>query len=98
MRDQGITLPLHLGVPGVVDPIKLIRIGSRIGVGQSLRFVAKNKRLAANFIRPGGFDPTELVRDLDSAVSDPRVNIAGLHIFTFNQVGETEEWRQALMS
>lgn len=98
MRSEGVHLPLHVGLPGVVDPIKLVRISARIGVGQSLRFVAKNKRLAAGLIRPGGYDPSDLVRSLVPAIVDPDVNIAGFHIFTFNQVAATEKWRQALIA
>lgn len=98
IRNEGVVLPLHIGLPGVVDPIKLAGISARIGVGQSLRFVAKNRRLAAKFIRPGGYDPTVLVRSLASALADSRLSIEGLHIFTFNQVAATEDWRQGLMA
>ena len=32
-RAAGITLPCHLGVPGAVDPARLLSISLRLGVG-----------------------------------------------------------------
>src|SRR5699024_5282674 len=39
VRGRGTALPLWLGVPGRVDTKRLARVGARIGVGQSLRFL-----------------------------------------------------------
>ena len=42
---RGTRLPIHVGIPGAVPRAKLIRVSSRIGVGDSMRFLRKNARL-----------------------------------------------------
>ena len=94
MRARGITLPLLVGLPGPIDRTKLLGMATKIGVGESTRFLAKNKRLFARPGRagrlhrravPGGVRP--------AAHADPSALVEGLHVFTFNQIAETEAWR-----
>jgi methylenetetrahydrofolate reductase (NADPH) len=94
-RAAGLTLPLYLGVPGVVDRTKLMTMGIRLGIGTSLRYLSKNRGSVMKMLAPGGFDPTELVADL--AADADKLGIAGLHSFTFNSVAETAGWQRAIM-
>jgi methylenetetrahydrofolate reductase (NADPH) len=94
-RHSSIELPLVLGVPGVVDRMKLLRIASRIGVGQSLSFLRKNIGLVSAFAKPAGYDPGELLVGLGDHVADPSLGIVGCHIYTFNQGDRTEAWRRS---
>ncbi len=90
-RDSGFTLPVHLGIPGAVDPARLLRIGTRLGVGASLRYLRKNTGAVARLVRPGGYDPSA---HLDQIVPHAkRLDIAGLHVFTFNAIADTIAWR-----
>jgi methylenetetrahydrofolate reductase (NADPH) len=89
-RNDGVQLPVRVGVPGVVDPLKLATIATRIGVGTSARFVMKNRRAVWRLLRPGAYKPTKLVRALEPRKRD--LNLAGLHIFTFNQIESTANW------
>ena len=89
---RGTRLPIYVGVPGVVSRAKLLRISSRIGIGDSLRFLRKNGSFASRFLRPGGFSPDPLVDGLGSVLTSGKV--AGLHVFTFNDVEDTEAWRK----
>jgi methylenetetrahydrofolate reductase (NADPH) len=93
-RHDGLDLPVHVGVPGVTDAGKLIRLATRIGVGASRRFLSKHTRLLGHLVKPGGFAPDALLDGLGPAAADERLGIDGLHIFTFNQVAATEEWRR----
>ncbi len=93
-RADGIRLPLVLGLPGVADRLKLVRIAARIGVGGSLSFLRKNTGLVSRFVAPGGYDPAELLVGLGDALADPALAIAGCHIYTFNQTEATEAWRR----
>ena len=43
-RAAGLTIPVHLGIPGVIDKTKLMTMGVRLGVGTSLRYLSKNKK------------------------------------------------------
>ncbi len=92
-RDSGFTLPVHLGIPGAVDPARLLRIGTRLGIGASLRYLHTNTGAVARMLRPGGYDPSVLVDALAPHVG--RLDIAGLHVFTFNSIADTVAWRDA---
>ncbi len=97
IRRRGIELPVYVGIPGVVEWKKLLRISLKIGVGDSARFLTKHTNLMARFLKPGGYSPDELVRELAPYVGDQDYNIAGFHIYTFNQVESTEKWRQEIL-
>ena len=90
---RGTRLPIYVGVPGVVSRAKLLRVSTRIGIGDSLRFLRKNGSFAGRFLRPGGFSPDPLVDGLGPVLESEKV--AGFHVFTFNDVEDTEEWRRA---
>lgn len=89
-RDIG--LPVIVGVPGVVEPAKLMRIALKVGVGQSLRFVRGHRSVAGRLLWPGGYRPDALVRKLAGRVAAGRCELAGLHLFTFNRVTATHRW------
>lgn len=98
IRQQGIGLPVYIGLPGVVERRKLLQISLKIGVGDSARFLAKHTNLVTRFLKPGGYGPDGLVKELAPYVGDRDYNIAGFHIYTFNQVESTEKWRQQMQS
>jgi methylenetetrahydrofolate reductase (NADPH) len=95
-RPRGLTLPIHLGVPGVVDRARLMRMGARLGVGTSLRYLSKNRASVVRMLAPGGYDPTDLVRAM--APDAEALGIVGLHSFTFNSVADTAKWRDTLLA
>ncbi|MGL6279818.1 MAG: methylenetetrahydrofolate reductase [Gaiella sp.] len=90
---RGTRLPIYVGVPGAVSRAKLLRVSTRIGIGQSMRFLRKNGSFASRFLH-GGFSPDPLVEGLGPLLDDPDGKVAGLHVFTFNDVSDTERWRQ----
>lgn len=97
-RDAGITMPVHLGLPGVADRLKLMSISARIGVGQSISFLSKNRGLVSQFLKPGGYTPDELLEELGPTLADPAAKVEGVHIYTFNQCETTERWRQEYLA
>lgn len=92
VRRAGVTLPVHVGVPGAVDQLKLLRIAQRIGVRASARF-ARKQRGMSQLVQPGGYRPDRLVQRLASDLGE-RERVAGLHVYTFGDVAATEQWRQ----
>ena len=92
VRREGTTLPLWLGVPGRVDAARLARVGARIGVGQSLRFVRGKAGTVARLLTPGGFAAQRLVDRMSETLTDPAAGVAGLHVYTFNEIERTEAW------
>ncbi len=97
VRDEGITLPIHLGVPGVLPLRKLMTIAARIGVADSARYLLKNRSLLGHLVQGRAFGADALLIGLASTLADPRANVRALHVFTMNQVVETVEWQRALM-
>ena len=97
LRARGVTTPVLLGVPGPVERSKLLAMATKIGVGESTRFLAKNKGLFARITAPGGFTGERFVLDCAQWVGDPSARVEGLHVFTFNQIAETEMWRAELV-
>src|SRR3954469_17674538 len=97
MRKRGITMPLLLGIPGPVDRTKLLAMATKIGVGESTRFLAKHKGTFARLAAPGGFTGERFLERCAPALGEPGAGVEGLHVFTFNQVAETEAWRTDLL-
>jgi methylenetetrahydrofolate reductase (NADPH) len=95
VRREGTTLPLWLGMPGRVDAARLARVGARIGVGQSLRFVRGKAGTVARLLTPGGFAAQRLVDRMSETLTDPAAGVAGLHVYTFNEIERTEAWLQS---
>ena len=91
---RGTRLPILVGIPGVVPRAKLLRVSSRIGIGESMRYLRKHHDFVTRFFRPGGFSPDTLIKGLAPVIADPEQKIAGFHIFTFNDLADTEAWRQ----
>ena len=91
-RAGGLTLPLHVGVPGVIDRAKLLSMGMRLGIGQSMRFVRKQGGVLGRLFRPGGYDPMRLVAPLARRAGE--LGLEGLHLFTFNNVEATAAWQR----
>jgi methylenetetrahydrofolate reductase (NADPH) len=92
-RDEGLELPLHLGIPGVINQAKLLSMGLRLGVGASLRYLRKNRSSVSRMLAPGGYDPNQLLTPLEPDLE--RLQVSGIHCFTFNQVENTRTWAQA---
>lgn len=97
LRDAGIGLGVYIGIPGVAELAKLISLSLRIGVGPSARFLSKNKSLAGRLVRPGGYSPDNLIVGLAPLLADPVADILGFHVYTFNRVETTEQWRRQML-
>src|SRR3954452_10399208 len=98
MRKRGITQPVLIGLPGPVERAKLMSMAGKIGVGQSVKFLRSHVGTFARIAAPGGYSPEKFLEKLGRSLADPELGVAGLHLFTFNQVTETEEWRQGLLA
>jgi methylenetetrahydrofolate reductase (NADH) len=98
-RAEGLTLPVHIGVPGVAEPQKLLALAARIGVADTHRFLAKNVRFVARLVRSGGFyRPDALLEGIAPTLADPDANVTGFHMYLFNAVDATESWRRAKLA
>lgn len=91
-RERGISLPVYIGIPGKVSRTKLVELSVRIGVGPSVDFLRKQRGLRSLFSRRSTAD--RLHDSLQATVDDPQLNIAGFHLFTFNQLVDTFAWQR----
>lgn len=97
MRSQGISLPVYLGIPGVLKRSKLLEISLRVGVGQSTRFLTNHAGMIARLLKRDIYNPESLVLKTLQTAHDSSMNISGFHIYTFNQCQSTEHWRQKIL-
>ena len=98
VRARGVTLPLFVGLAGPVDRARLLRMAAKAGASESARFLAGHAEWFLRFGTPGGYSPDRLLGRLGPTLAAPGADVAGLHLFTFNQVQQTEQWRRALLA
>jgi methylenetetrahydrofolate reductase (NADPH) len=98
LRGRGVTMPLYLGIPGPIDRAKLLATATKIGVGESTRFLTKHKGTFVRLAAPGGFTGERFLEQCAPALSGENARAEGVHVFTFNQIAETEAWRAKIVA
>jgi methylenetetrahydrofolate reductase (NADPH) len=93
VRDRGVELPIHVGLPGPVAAGKLLRFSGRIGLGESARFLRRHGNWAGRLLLPRAYRPERLLDRLAADLCRPDNRVAGLHVFTFNEIEQAERWR-----
>jgi methylenetetrahydrofolate reductase (NADPH) len=94
VRRRGTDLPIWIGVPGKVAYSKLLRTSMRIGLGESARFLRHRGSWISRLVTRQ-FKPEQLVRDLAPIAAESAARVAGIHLYTLNEVARTERWRRA---
>ncbi|RRO18340.1 5,10-methylenetetrahydrofolate reductase [Saccharopolyspora rhizosphaerae] len=94
VRLRGVQAPVYVGVPGVVDAHRLLRIALKIGLGESTRFLRKQYGAVSKML--ARYTPEDLFDELSPQLADPESPIAGWHLFTFNEISGTVQWRDDL--
>lgn len=98
VRRRKVDLPIHIGMAGVADPAKLLRVSTRIGLVDSARFLRGHSNWFLRMLQPGGYNPERFVSALLPDIAAPDRKLAGLHVFTFNEIEPTERWRQQMLA
>jgi methylenetetrahydrofolate reductase (NADPH) len=98
VRARGVNLPIYVGLAGPLEKTKLLSIAANIGVGESSRFLTKHLEWLVRLGVPGSYSPARLLDRLGPALAEPSSEVAGLHVFTFNQVRQTEQWRRSVLA
>ena len=91
-REQGMTLPVVIGMPGKVKRKRLLTMSTQIGVGPSVRFLRKQRGLLSLLSRRSTAD--RLYDAFAPMLDEPELNLAGFNYYTFNQLLETWQWHQ----
>jgi methylenetetrahydrofolate reductase (NADPH) len=97
IQQRGITLPVWIGIPGVADRMALLKTSTRIGVGTSLKLLRNKSEFAGQVLFDSSYAPDRLLTGLVPLLTRRDSNVAGFHIYCFNQVEQTEKWRQETM-
>jgi methylenetetrahydrofolate reductase (NADPH) len=98
VRKRRVEMPIRIGMAGVADPAKLLRVSTRIGIVDSARFLRGHSNWFLRMLQPGGYDPARFVNALLPELAAPDRNVVGLHVFTFNEIEPTERWRQEMLA
>ena len=98
IRDEGISAPVWLGLPSVSNRKSLMTTSLRIGVGNSLRYLKNHGKIAAKLLMKKDYSPDDLLFDLAPHIANRAMNIAGHHIYCFNQVQKAEQWRNDFLA
>jgi methylenetetrahydrofolate reductase (NADPH) len=94
VRDRGVELPIHIGVPGPVGASRLLRISGRIGLGESARFLRGHGSWVGRLLRPRPYRPDRLLERVAPHLARSDNRVAGLHIYSFNEIERAERWRR----
>jgi methylenetetrahydrofolate reductase (NADPH) len=97
IRVRGVTLPLYVGLAGPAERTRLLRMAAVAGASESARFISRHPGWILRFWVPGGYSPDRLLDRGAGVLTAPDSGVVGLHLFTFNQLQQTEQWRRAAL-
>jgi methylenetetrahydrofolate reductase (NADPH) len=97
IRARGVTLPLQVGLAGPAERTRLLRMAAVAGATESARFITRHPGWILRFWVPGGYSPDRFLDRAAPAITAPEAGVAGLHLFTFNQLQAAEQWRKAAL-
>ena len=98
IRSRNITMTAWIGLPGILDRGALLAASLRIGVGASLRFLRDRGQIIRRLLGPKTYRPDTLLFELAPQLAQPELGIAGFHLFCFNQVDQSEDWRRQFVA
>jgi len=97
IRARGVSLPLYVGLAGPAERSRLLRMAAAAGASESARFITRHPGWILRFWVPGGYSPDRFLDRAAAVITTPDAGVAGLHLFTFNQLQPTEQWRRAAL-
>ncbi len=95
LREAGIDLPLHVGIPGPASLKTLVRYAALCGVGHSARFIRKQALNITKLLTVS--EPTEFVEQLAKLhFEKPELKIAAPHLYPFGGFDKLFAWWEQL--
>ncbi len=93
IRAAGNRLPVHVGLPGLTSPARLLRFGLSCGVGASLKVLRTQAGGVLRLASTSVYRPEETLLGLaDAVAADPRSLLSAVHFFPFGSLVPTAEW------
>lgn len=94
---KGITLPIHVGMPGPASLRQLAKFALLCGVGASMRMLTSRTSAMANLLSTQA--PDEMVTYLARhRAAHPDSRLKKVHFFAFGGVVKTARWANAVLS
>mgnify|MGYP001211585084 CR=1 FL=1 len=91
LLEEGIRMPVHVGLAGPTKLQTLIKFAISCGVGPSLKILQKRAVDLTKLLTP--YEPTEMLQDLSCLLRKGRAkNIAGIHFFPLGGINSTAAW------
>ncbi len=91
LQNDGVDLPIKIGVPGVATIKTLLKYAIECGIGNSMQIIAKRAKDITKLMLP--FPPNQLVQDLaDHMDNDSNTLIKGIHLYPLGGLKKTSEW------
>jgi len=91
LRDEGISLPIHVGVPGPATIKTLVKYAAMCGVGNSARFIRKQALNVTKLLTVSS--PDVFVENLTKLhFEKPELGIAGPHLYPFGGFDKLLDW------
>lgn len=88
---RGVTLPIHIGIPGPAKLQTMIKYAITCGVGPSLKVLQKRARDVSKLLTP--YEPTQIITELAAhKAAHPETNIAGIHMFPLGGIQASAAW------
>jgi methylenetetrahydrofolate reductase (NADPH) len=97
IRGRGVTLPVYLGLATPAERTRLLKLAAVAGASESARFITRHPSWILRFWLPGGYSPDRLLDRAAPVITGPDAGVIGLHLFTFNQLQQAEQWRKAAL-
>jgi methylenetetrahydrofolate reductase (NADPH) len=91
LRDEGVKLPIHVGVPGPATIKTLVKYAAMCGVGNSARFIRKQALNVTKLLTVSS--PDAFVENLTKLhFEKPELGIAGPHLYPFGGFDKLLDW------
>lgn len=91
LRDEGVTLPIHVGVPGPATIKTLVKYAAMCGVGNSARFIRKQALNVTKLLTVSS--PDAFVENLTKLhFEKPELGISGPHLYPFGGFDKLLDW------
>ena len=91
LKDNGITLPVHIGIAGPAKLQTLIKFAIACGVGPSLKVLQKRAMDVTKLLLP--YEPTEVLAELAAhKAAHPELNVSHVHFFPLGGIKTNANW------
>ena len=91
LKQDGIDIPIHIGIAGPAKLQTLLRFSIECGVGPSMKILTKRAKDITKLLLP--YKPTEILEALaDHKMKDPSLNIDQVHFFPIGGIRQTVDW------